>query len=36
MVFRPLTTKLMVLAMSVCFRKVRASLQKVENSTTKD
>ena len=35
-IIRPLTTKLMVLAMSVRFRKTRVSLQKVENSTTED
>ena len=34
--FRPLTLKLMALAMSVRSRKTRVSLWKVENRTTKD
>lgn len=36
MQFRPLTAKLMVLAMSVYFCKMRVSLDKVENHTTRD
>ena len=36
MQFRPLTLKLMVLAMSVYSRKTKVSLKEVENCTTED